>query len=499
MNRKLYVGIMSFFAVVFTISINFLPFYNPIYFYLQHVSLFLFMAMFIYYLLKLGYDRLQKRVKNTNLLKGYMITIFIVFLFLFSNIQLYAIETYQTSDFQSCSYYDENGNAIYYTQLRNQCPDIEIFKKTNEELSFRVYETISGKSEPGYMITSDVSYDLEAKLRTDIKILYFSDGSIQNVETKKSTNIRLYNHNEEYKVYNSFYTFVENSRIYDSEHNTINQIVSNMTVQIYHDQFYNYEDFNNVNHYEGDDFSEYYVGYQSSRQDYGEPNQRVFQIVTEKVEYQDDSFLNGKSEILRIYDGNCFEDYCSISEGTTDGTLQSINPREYYNDIYAYISYYNNEGITYDYETYHYQENEEAGRYVTYSDFHDYPLVIKDEYTSYESIFNPSIERRSFIYRGRIYLEHGTLYSIFNQTEYGTKIITKDSTMSSDNRNTSNYASDYVTSEYSSVDEITTINNYFNAIYINDYGSRLVTRFRAESYEVFYYKNPLVFSLLDYQ
>ncbi|MCF7924491.1 MAG: hypothetical protein K9L64_05220, partial [Candidatus Izimaplasma sp.] len=496
--RKLYVGIMSFFAVVFTISILFLPFYNPIYFYLQHVSLFLFMAMFIYYLLKLGYDRLEKRIYKKTALKGYTITIFVALLFLFSNVQLYAIETYQTSGFQACSYYDEYNNSIYYTQLSNQCPELEVLAKTDNELVFRVYESISGKSEPGYMISNNTSYNLDAKLRIDIMIQYFLDGSIQSVDTKKSTNILLHSDDENYKVYNSFHTYIENFRYFDTLSESINQFTTKMTVQVLEDHFYDYDNYENVNHYTGDEFLASYVGYQSTRQDYylSQSNQEVFQIVAQKIVYDDSTFTNGQSEILRVYDASCYDEYCSIQEGMTDGTLQSVDPIEYYNDIYAYVSYYKAGGITYDYQTYHYQDGEDERRYVTYSTFEDYPLVFSSEHTSYENLLNPGIERNSFNYRGRTYMEHGDFYSIFNQTVYGTKMITKDSTMGRDNTRISNYASDFVTSEYSSVDEVGTFNNFYDALYINDYGSTLATRFRAESYEILYQKNPLIFDLL---
>jgi hypothetical protein len=498
MNRKLYVGIMSFFAVVFTISILFLPFYNPIYFYLQHVSLFLFMAMFIYYLLKLGYDRLEKRITKKTALKGYTVTVFVVLLFLFSNVQLYAIETYQTSEFQYCSYYDEYNNAIYYTQLNNQCPELEVLSKTDTELVFRVYETISGKSEPGYMISNNTSYNLDAKLRVDIIVRYFSDGSIQSVDTKKSTNILLYMDDEGYKVYNSFHTHIENSRQFDVLSDSINQFTTKMTVQFLEDHFYDYDDFDNVNHYTGNGFLTSYVGYQSIRTDYGfsQSSQNVFQIVAKKTIYDDSSFTNGQSEIIRVYDAYCFDEYCSIDEGMTDGTLQSIDPIEYYNDIYAYVSYYKAGGITYDYQTYHYQDNEDERRYITYSSFEDYPLVFREEHTSYENLFNPSIKRDFFTFRGRTFMEHGDLYSIFNETDYGTKMITKDSTITRDNIWISLYASDFVSSEYSSVGEVGAFNNHYDALYINDNGARLVTQFRAESYEIIYQKNPLIFDLL---
>jgi len=83
-------------------------------------------------------------------------------------------------------------------------------------------------------------------------------------------------------------------------------------------------------------------------------------------------------------------------------------------------------------------------------------------------------------------MEHGNLYSIFNETVYGTKMITKDSTINRDNIWESHYASDFVKAEYSLVDEVGAFNNYYNAMYINDYGARLVTQLCAESYEIIY-------------
>ena len=118
MNRKLYLGIMSFFAVVFIITFSFLPFYNPIYFYLQHISLFLFVAMLLYFLLQFGFNRLVKRIKRQSILRGYTITVLVLVLFGFSTLQLKFIEAYQTSEFQSCAYYDDYGNAIYYSKTK---------------------------------------------------------------------------------------------------------------------------------------------------------------------------------------------------------------------------------------------------------------------------------------------------------------------------------------------------------------------------------------------
>ena len=130
------------------------------------------MAMFIYCLLKLGYDRLEKRIKKTHLLQRYIITIFVVLLLLFSNVQLYTIETWQTSELISCAYCDEYNNAIYYSQVSHSCPDLEISEQTDTTLSFVVYESIEGFAERGYIrLDEDLDYNYDAVIRTDVDLL----------------------------------------------------------------------------------------------------------------------------------------------------------------------------------------------------------------------------------------------------------------------------------------------------------------------------------------
>lgn len=495
MKNKLYVYIMVFFAVVYIASITFLPFYNPIYFYIQHVSLFLFVAMFIFFLMKFGYNRFNKKVTKKNVLNIFTVVMFGILLFGFSNIQLAFIERYQTSEFQNCAYYDKYDNAIYYTQLMNQCPDLEIITETDDTLIFSVYEEADDLAEPGYMTSNIIQNSkMKAKTRVDVEIHYFDGGTIESVETFKSTNIEITNDEEVVKAFNSFHTMIVNIKELDENGNVVTY-QSNMTLDVLTDRIYDYTDFEEVNHYNGDDFETYFHGYKSTRTSYSSYNS-VFQIVVKEIDYDDESFTTGEAKIISLFDSVCFEDNCSIQEGRSTGTINSNDPLEYYNDVDTYITYYPDTGVIYDYETYHYTESENARVQTTYNEFENHDMVFSHETTTYENIFNPEINRETFKYLGRTYLTHGRFYSIFEDTEYGTKVITKFSELTDDDDYYRNYLSDFVSSEYQGIQDVGRFRTFHNAHLINDYGSRLDTINSATSFEILFQQNPLLFELI---
>jgi hypothetical protein len=500
---------MSFFAVVFTISILFLPFYNPIYFYLQHVSLFLFMAMFIYYLLKLGYDRLENRITKKTALKGYTITVFVLLLFLFSNIQLYAIETYQTSEYQTCSYYDVYGNAIYYSQLPNQCPNLEIVNQDDATLSFVVYEDISGVAERGYMnLDFDKEYNLEAKMRSDIQITYFDDGLIQSVDTKRSVNIILSNDIEEYKVYNSMQTIIENTIGTSTPNGIVPSYSSNITLKILEDQFYDFQRLDDVTHYVGNDFVIDYYGYSSVPIFFGNgiiidgetntDNLLTYQIIVKEHHFTNNTFTEGTESIYQVNDVRCGTDWCHIDSGKWSGLTTASIPPVYGNSIDYYMQLYPN-GISLDYEYYRYTESD-MGRTITiYKDFDDYGFVFESEHNTFENVLNQGVDRRTFTYLGKQYIEHGDYYSIFHETSYGLKIIRKYAVMDG-NEPYRDFPNVYVGSDWST-DRMDSGLHYghHRVLFINDYGSRLFDQLGARSIDIIYQRNPLIFTLVEYK
>lgn len=498
MNRKLYVGIMSLFAVVFTITILFLPYYNPIYFYLQHVSLFLFMAMFIYYLLKLGYDRLEKRVKKTHILKGYTLTIFVVLLFLFSNVQLYAIETFQTSELMSCAYYDKYSNAIYYSQVAHSCPELEILEQTDTTLSFVVYESIEGIAERGYMgLNEDLDYNYEAVIRTDVDLLYDDSGIIIESTIQKSTNILLFNGDEEYKVYNSIINHVENSVLYDD--GTAYSFVSKQSTGKLSDEFKEFNDLDTVEHYLDNQYDFEYIKY-SSEKTYADNNDQILENIYSIIVYEEtygvSSFTGEpiKIKVLQHLDFKCKSESCTIKQKELHMFLDEyllIKDEDVFDNISNETIIISEDSVSMTYDVYRYTESDEDKSTIIYSNFKDYGLIFDSNTKSYSSLLNPPIERRTFKYRGNDYVEHGDIYSIIDITEYGYKVTRKNvdrDTLTLDNP----YPIAFISSDSF---EITLYHRAYN---IFNYGERASYN-PTERDEIFYQRNPLIFTLLEYQ
>ncbi|MFO7969265.1 MAG: hypothetical protein R6U15_04025 [Candidatus Izemoplasmatales bacterium] len=497
MNRKLYVGIMSFFAVVFTISVLFLPFYNPIYFYLQHISLFLFMAMFIYYLLKLGYDRLEKRITKKTALKGYTITLFVVLLFLFSNVQLYAIETYQTSELISCAYYDEHNNAIYYSQVAHSCPNLEISNQTDTELSFVVYETIDGIAERGYMgLDEDTDYRFSAKIRTDINITYDDNGNIVESSNQKSTNILLYYDDEEYKVYNSIYNHIENTVIYDG--GVPISFASEQSTGKMLDTFKDFGDIETVEHYLDNQYDFEYVKYTSSKT-YADNNDLILENIY-SILILDETFDNAtfkgepiSSKVLQRLDAICDQTECTIKQKELNLSTDEyalIEDESILDNVTNETILISQDKVSVTYDVYRYTEPVEDTTTIVYSTFKDYGLIFESNTKSYSSLLIPPVERRTFKYRGNDYVEHGDIYSIIYQTDYGYKVMRKNAERDTLTFNHP-YPIAYLSSETFEMTALYRINNIYN------YGVR-ATLNPTERDEIFYQKNPLLYSLLEY-
>lgn len=486
MNRKLYVGIMSFFAVVFTISITFLPYYNPIYFYLQHISLFLFMAMFIYYLLKLGYDRLQKRVQKTNLLKGYTITVFVVLLFLFSNVQLYAIETYQTPEFHSCFYYDEYFNPIYYSQLSNNCPEIEIVEQTESYLKYQVIEELSGNDDYDYMDGVDLeNVDFSSTVTTYSELLYDDSGHIIESTISKFSSILL---EDGRTIVNSIVNHVENIILY--EENRPVGFESYQTTSQVDDIFSSHYDPNTVTEDE-------YIKYVSAKTDH-ELNhttiEDMYQILIYKKVFDNPNFEGDpiENEVIQQLDFICDETECNVKREDFNlpiaDYLALVENDMASSDLdYTYTINANKIDIKYPY--YHYQDNEKSFTTISYSNFKDYQALFFESNTkSYTNMLNRPIERSSFKYGGNYYLEHGDMYSVIYHTDYGYRIVNRPSTMEAEQ----NLGNVIVSSSsiYFMADLFYRVEDMY------DYGLR-ATYNLSDRDEVVYFYNPLIFRLIE--
>ncbi len=497
MNRKLYLGIMSFFAVVFIITFSFLPYYNPIYFYLQHISLFLFVAMLLYFLLQLGFNRLVKRIKKQSILRGYTITVLVLVLFGFSSLQLKFIETYQTSEFQSCAYYDDYGNAIYYTQLPNNCPDLEIISQTNNFLSFEVYEDIEGYVQNNKLeIVGEGNYDYMARVRTNIDITYDSEGNILESNMRKSTNILVYNNEEEMKVYNSITTNIVNEFIVIDEQ--VTGFRSTQTRGVFEDAFIDFDNVDTVEHYSDIAFNYDYTEYLSEKT-IAENNDRtveeLYQVLISKNIY-DNSDFNGdpiENNVLQILEFVCDTEECRVKREDIEVTRSEyvlLNEAGLidFNLDHTFTISENQIDITFPITQP--RENTKMSSTTSYSLFKDYGLVFDECTKTFTNMLKRPITRVTFKYAGNDYVEHGDIYSIIYKTDYGLKVVNKMATM--EYEFTHNPPVSFVSSLYFIADV------YYQADNIYDYGSRALY-IPTDRDEIIYQRNPLVFQLLHYK
>lgn len=486
MKRKLYVFTMAFFAVIYIVTFVFLPFYNPIYFYTQHISLFLFMAMFIFYMMKLGYDRLIKNVKRQEIVKICTVIIFAGILFGFSNLQLYLIETYQTKEQQYCSYYDTRGNLIFYSYQPNTCPVLEIETRTSDVLEFTVVENYSGIAERGYMnLDMDKEYSYQGELITHVSITYNEYSQIGSVTTIKYSDILLYNEGEEFNIFNYYKLIVENSIFLDGQNRV--SMESRQSKEVIKDTFYDGS--------QPIDFSTFiketeYKKYTSTK--YYNDQNSDYQIVLEEGLYTnaDYNVLVDVSEIFRVIDVFTDNGYYDLQLGDYNKDLLDTDFNTEGYDLYPDSQIrYDITNLVVEQPYYHYFDEEGTSRETTYNRFESFiGWTFNSDVKPGDSFLRPSTERSSFKYLGKDYMEHGDYYSIFNVEDYGYSLTTK----SAINENDSEVRTPYL--EILSIQEPAL---YDEMIGIYDYRYRMDKQYSDREDQIYQW-NPLVFVLIDW-
>ncbi len=422
---------------------------------------------------------------------------FVLLLFLFSNAQLYGIERYQTSELISCAYYDDHGNAIYYSQVAHSCPDLEILEQTNTTLSFVVYESISGIAERGYMGLDDsVDFSYGAMIRTNIDLVYDSNGLIIESTIQKSTNILLYSDDEEYKVYNSIFNHVENDVIFDGM-NPIS-FVSKQSTGKMSDQFKDFGDLDTVEHYLDNQYEFEYKKYISEKV-YADNNENILEeiysitIYEETYDAPEFTVEPIKTKVLQHLDFICDSEYCTVKQKELHMFIDEyllIRDEDVFDNISNETLIISVNSVSMTYDVYRYTESDEDKATIIYSNFKDYGLIFDSNTKSYSSLLNPAVERRTFKYRGNDYVEHGDIYSIISITEYGYKVVRKNVDRDTLTLNHP-YPISYVSSDTFHMTATYRINNIY------DYGIRTSLN-PTERDEIFYQKNPFIHTLIEY-
>lgn len=496
MKKKLYVIIMSFFALVFIIAIIFLPFYNPIYFYIQHVSLFLFATMFILFMLKLGLNRLESTVRDTKVVKVFTVVMFGIVLFAFSELQLLGIDMYQTPGTQSCSYYDKYDNAVYYSQLRNECPELEVIEDTPTTFSFIAYEEAYGVFEGTVFDFDSNGWLYKGKLRTDTFINYDDKGRITRVVTKSSTNILLYNEEDEQKLYNTRTVIVKNLYL-NTDFFQMSQGVlfrSMKTEQIVSEQLVDYEDYETVEHLTGFEFEETKTIYDARKiMPIAEATDKSnkYQVVLREQIYDKDGDLVETIHddgIFRILNVSCFDTSCEIEHGNVESVNLVGN-----NEIYE-LQYINKISITDNMILNEFKDhtglNDNSNiASIKYTKLNGYGLVIDETFSGLTSVDIKST-RKTFVYRGIDYVEIDDKYMKIYIKDYGLKVVNillEDGYTGDDYEGSNFNISQLLSSRYPTKHDIS---NIF------DYKVKLFSSINKDDF--LYQTNPLIHESLHY-
>jgi hypothetical protein len=452
--------------------------------------------MLLYFLLQIGFNRLNNRIKKQTVLRGYTITVLILVLFGFSTIQLKFIETYQTSEFQACSYYDDYGNAIYYSSLQNSCPELDILEQTDTYLSFEVYESAEGYVQNNHFeIVGDGNYDYKAKMRTNIELAYDSEGNILQSDMRRSTNVLAYNDSEEIKVYNSITTSIANEIIVISGEPM--GFRSLQTTGIFEDALFDFDDVNQVEHRDEIQFTYTYKEYLSEKS-YKENNdatlEELYQIVISENLYDNADYTGVpiESTVVQLLDFVCDSSECRIKREDMGVSredydlLVNADLIEFDIDHTYTIS---EDKIELTYPTIYIRENAKEANSISYSAYKNYGLVL-DSVTLYEHELQvENYDRSGFKYGGNQYLEIGKFYRIIYETDYG--LMVKRKLTASEQDVTMNPPISTVSSRWF------TPNIYYNIDNIYDYGSRALYN-PDDRDEIIYQENPLISSLISH-
>jgi hypothetical protein len=453
--------------------------------------------MLLYFLLQLGFNRLVKRIKKQSILRGYTITVLVLVLFGFSNLQLKFIETYQTSEFQSCAYYDDYSNAIYYSQLPNNCPDLEITSQTDTFLSFEVYEDVEGYVQSNKLeIVGEGNYDYKARVRTSIDITYDNEGNVLESNMRKSTNILVYNDEEELEVYNSITTNIVNElTLVDGE---VSGFRSMQTRGIFEDAFVDFDNVETVEHYSDIVFVYEYTEYISEKT-ISENNDRIvqelYQVLISSNTYDNSNFIGEpiESKVLQILDFVCDTDECRVKREDLDVTKSNYDLLDdagliEFNLDHTFKISENRIDITYPITDSRYDIKMLST--TSYTRFKDYGFIFDECTKSYTNELKTTITRSTFKYAGKDYIEHGNNYSVIYNTDYGLKVVNKMAVMEVE------FIHDPPVVLVSSVYFIPEV--YYQVDNIYDYSIRTLYT-PTDRDEIIYQRNPLVFQLIHYK
>lgn len=286
MKKTLNILIGGLFVLFFVMAL--LPTFNHLYFYIKHLSLYLFASIIsikilLYFYNKIVYNNLL--IKNKlKVLQVFTLLFIGGFLYLIGNIQMLYIDKYESPNLYSCTYYDEYSNVIYSSQFYGVCPELDNVIQTDNTISFSVTET-STRYNSSYTVNGVFveGQNLYVYRLTEISIKYNTDNQIEEFSILSSTNIESDTQGEYHKKYYSLKKEIKNTY-------TDNSFESVYDYYFFEAEEYNFTSLENIQHYQ---FSE---------------DDKERKIVTSEISYDSEgvgqitlSLLTNTDEIPKVF------------------------------------------------------------------------------------------------------------------------------------------------------------------------------------------------------
>jgi len=218
--------ITTLFLGVVYVGAHFYAPINQVALILKHVSLFLILGIFAYFVVTLmsnkiikKYNLSEKGVSIINVIRAISFTLVII---LVSVIQFDFVSYTETPSIKYCSYYDKYNNLIYESVFHSICPEMSIIQNENNILEFSISEGSDAK-EASWLADEEINvgYKDQFYIQTlsHIKITYTDSERVESID-------------QHYSYIASFEDDSEFTNKYYSYHKTINYDYSNVFERI---------------------------------------------------------------------------------------------------------------------------------------------------------------------------------------------------------------------------------------------------------------------------
>lgn len=252
-NYIIYFIIYNIILISGIVVISFLPKYNQHVYVLKHTLIYILAVSIIIMIIKRIYNKFLKRYKDIfigkrlYILKGFTIFTVISLLAMSNYFQFNYIKLYETPPIVNCYYYDEFGNYIHGSRIKNVCPELEIINKTDNSLIFKAEYIYPGTEQYSFKeeLLGYRGHDGYAIVNIEIK--YNDENYITSYTSQTSMNYELLEFDDDkgsiHKYYHSLLLSIKNTYNEDK----VMQTVSRYTKKI---EDINYKNIREVEHYD---------------------------------------------------------------------------------------------------------------------------------------------------------------------------------------------------------------------------------------------------------